>query len=74
MQTLDIIFFVVLGPLTLTVTFISLIVDLKVACNKVTKDNEYYLHILLASKSVITGMYFVDALQEKDEFDGSLYS
>ena len=64
MQTLDIIFVVVLGPLILTLTLISLLVDLKVVCNKVTKDNEYYLHILLLSKSLITAMYFLDALQE----------
>lgn len=64
MQTLDIIFVVVLGPLTLTLTLVSLLVDVKVVCNKVTKDNEYYLHILLLSKSLITAMYFLDALQE----------
>ena len=64
MQTLDIIFVVVLGPLILTLTLVSLLVDLKVVCNKVTKDNEYYLHILLLSKSLITAMYFLDALQE----------
>lgn len=64
MQTFDIIFVVVLGPLTLTLTLVSLLVDVKVVCNKVTKDNEYYLHILLLSKSLITAMYFLDALQE----------
>ena len=64
MQTLDIIFLVAAGSLTLLATLLAILFDLKVVCNKITKENEYYLHTLLLSKSLISAFYIVDVVQE----------
>ena len=66
MQTLDIIFLVALGSLTLLLTLLAILFDLKVVCNKITKENEYYLHTLLLSKSLIAAFYIIDVAQEQD--------
>ena len=67
MQTLDLVFFIVVGSLTLLMTLVAILWDLKIVCNKVTKENEYYLHLVLLAKSLNTALYIVDGVKAKNE-------